>query len=70
MAIDMFTIPAMSDEHKRAFSRTGNMVTPLRNTLTPDVIGAVQCLESWQMQGVIDLDNTFEKAESGNTYNV
>ena len=55
LALDVFTIPAMSDEPERTFSSTGLMVTPCRSRLAADIIGHTQCLKSWQRQGVIDL---------------
>lgn len=59
MAIDIFTIPAMSDEPERTFSSTGLMITPHRSQLSPETINYAQCLKSWDAQGVIKLKDTF-----------
>lgn len=64
MAIDLFTIPAMSDEPERTFSSTGLMVTPHRSRLSPEIIGQAQCLKSWQQQGIISLGYTFSKSSA------
>jgi len=55
MAIDLFSIPAMSSEPERIFSLTGQMVTPQRGRLQADIIGAAQCISSWEKSGVIQI---------------
>ncbi|KIW05497.1 uncharacterized protein PV09_03380 [Verruconis gallopava] len=55
MALDMLSIPAMSDEPERLFSRLGHMVTKHRNHLKPQTIQATQCLQSWAKAKIIDL---------------
>lgn len=55
MALDMLSIPAMSDEPERLFSRLGHMVTKHRNHLKPQTIEATQCLQSWAKAKIIDL---------------
>jgi hypothetical protein len=55
MAIDLFSIPAMSSEPERIFSLTGQMVTAQRGRLKADLIGAAQCLSSWEKSGVIQI---------------
>lgn len=62
MAIDLFTIPAMSDEPERTFSSTGIIITPHRSQLSPEIIGQAQCLKSWEKQGVINLEHAFSKS--------
>jgi hypothetical protein len=47
MAFDVLSIPAMSDEPERIFSRMGIMITKRRNHLEQDIIQATQCLYSW-----------------------
>ncbi|KAG6990049.1 Zinc finger BED domain-containing protein RICESLEEPER 2 [Fusarium oxysporum f. sp. conglutinans] len=42
MAIDVFSIPAMSTEPERIFSLAGQMVTAQRGRLQADIIGAAQ----------------------------
>jgi len=55
MAIDVFTIPAMSLEPERVFSIAGVMVTDRRNRLKAETIQAAQCLQWWWRDGVINL---------------
>ena len=54
-AIDLFSIPAMSDDPERVFNTTGNMVRPNRARLKADVIGAAICLKQWDTNEAIDL---------------
>ena len=51
MALDIFSVPAMSAEVERVFSSTGLMITDRRNRLKEDIIEAVECLKSWQKDG-------------------
>jgi hypothetical protein len=53
MAIDCFSIPAMSSEPERIFSLTGQMVTPQRGRLKADIIGAAQCISSWERNKIV-----------------
>lgn len=54
MAIDLFGIPAnMSSEPERVFSDTGDVVTPKRNWLHADFLGAGMCLKQWDKDGAI-----------------
>lgn len=55
MAIDLLSIPAMSDEPERVFSRLGLMITKRRNHLHYDTIQASQCLYSWDSAEIINL---------------
>lgn len=55
MSIDLFSIPAMSSEPERIFSLTGQMVTPQRSRLKADIIGAAQCISSWEKNRVIQI---------------
>jgi len=57
MAIDILSIPAMSDEPERIFSRLGLMITDRRNGLQCNTVQAAQCLYSWDKAGVINLRN-------------
>ena len=54
MAIDVFSIPAMSAEPERVFSLAGAMCSPRRNRLNAESIQACQCLRSWHNAGVIE----------------
>lgn len=55
MAIDLFSIPAMSSEPERIFSLTGQMVTPSRRRLQADIVGAARCISSWEKSGAIQI---------------
>ncbi|KAM4060843.1 transposase [Hirsutella rhossiliensis] len=53
MAIDLFSIPAMSSEPERIFSLAGQMAAAQRGRLKADLIkadliGAAQCILSWE----------------------
>lgn len=58
MALDMLSIPAMSDEPERLFSRLGLIITPRRNHLQQTTVQAISCLHSWDKSGLIDLSKT------------
>ncbi|OBS17423.1 hypothetical protein FPOA_12072 [Fusarium poae] len=55
MAIDLFSVPAMSSEPERIFSLAGKMVTAQRGRLKADLIGAAQCISSWEKSGIIQI---------------
>lgn len=55
MAVDLLSIPAMSDEPERLFSRLGLIITPRRNHLKQDAVQAIACLHSWDRNGLIDM---------------
>ena len=55
MAIDLFSVPAMSSEPERIFSLAGQMVSAQRGRLKADLIGAAQCVSSWEKSGVIQI---------------
>jgi hypothetical protein len=56
LALDVFSIPVMSDEPERVFSITGAAVSPRRRLLHSSTIGYTMCLKSWIAQKVIVLD--------------
>ncbi|EJP61996.1 transposase-like protein [Beauveria bassiana ARSEF 2860] len=53
MAIDLFSVPAMSSEPERIFDLAGQKVTTQRGRLKADLIGAAQCISSWDKSEVI-----------------
>ena len=59
MAIDILTIPAMSDEPERTFSMTGILISPLRNRIVPATVSKTICLKSWDSQKVVNLATAF-----------
>lgn len=52
MAIDIFSIPAMSSEPERVFSGAKNTLSDNRASLTMSTIQATQCLKSWFCNGL------------------
>lgn len=55
MALDLLSVPAMSDEAERIFSRLTLMITNRRNHIEQPTIQASQCLFSWDKAGIINL---------------
>jgi len=55
IAIDVFTIVAMSSEPERVFSIAGVMATDRRNWLKATTLQAAQCLRWWWKDKVINL---------------
>jgi hypothetical protein len=53
MALDYLTIPAMSAEPERVFSAAKITLSQRRCALGDDVINALECLKSWQRDGLI-----------------
>jgi hypothetical protein len=64
MALDIFTIPAMSDEPERTFSSTGIMVRPHRSNLDAETIGYTQCIKSWLKQRIVNLESAFKRSDT------
>jgi hypothetical protein len=56
MALDIYSVPVMSDEPERVFSITGAAITPRRRLLNSEKIGHLMCLKAWQRSGLISLD--------------
>ena len=59
MALDIFAIPAMSSDPERIFSLSGDMVSPKRNALQAETVGAAQCLKSWDSNGIFNILRAF-----------
>ena len=64
MALDIFSIPLMTDDNERSFSSGRDMITYRRTRLSSDVIEACQCLKSWY-QG----EDKERKADGGSEVN-
>lgn len=64
-AIDVLSIPAMSDEPERLFSRASNTINEDRAQLLPDTVQALECIKSWTLQkiGCENVDRTIEQLE-------
>jgi hypothetical protein len=55
----------MSSDPERIFSLSGDMVSPKRNALQAETIGAAQCLKSWDKNGVFDISKAFDPKGGG-----
>lgn len=62
MALDLYSIPAMSSECERVFSQTKLILTDQRNRFGNDMLEAVECQRHWLKSGI--LDETVDEAFS------
>jgi hypothetical protein len=54
MAINILSVPAMSDEAERVFSGARCTISWDRSQLSPKTIEAVECLKHWKKNGILD----------------
>ena len=54
MAIDILSIPAMSDEPERVFSGARRTISWERAQLSAENIERVECLKSWHRSGILE----------------
>jgi hypothetical protein len=54
MAIDILSIPPMSDELERVFSGARRTVTWDRGQLEAETIEMRECLKHWKRSGILD----------------
>ena len=54
MAIDILSIPPISDELERVFSRACCMVTWDRGQIEVETIKLRECLKHWKRSGILD----------------
>ncbi|RPA71043.1 hypothetical protein BJ508DRAFT_198793, partial [Ascobolus immersus RN42] len=47
MALDVLSVPIMSDEPERVFSSSGILLGERRSRLEADVVEVSECLKSW-----------------------
>jgi hAT family C-terminal dimerisation region len=52
MAIDIYSIPAMSSEPERVFSSAKHTVSDQRNSLEAETIELLECMKSWFRLGI------------------
>ena len=52
MAIDILSIPAMSDEPERVFSGARRMVSWDRGQMEAETLEQVECLKHWKWTGI------------------
>jgi hypothetical protein len=55
MAIDILSIPPMSDEPERVFSGARRTVSWDRGQLEPETIEMRECLKHWKRSGILDV---------------
>jgi hypothetical protein len=60
LAFTLLSMPAMSSECERSFSRAGKMVTTDRYSLKADIIEADQLLKSWLVSGLINRETAWQ----------
>jgi len=58
MALDIFSIPAMSADPERLFSSSKQVLKDTRNWLKSDALEALECLKSWAKEGIL-LSNVY-----------
>lgn len=56
LALDVFTIPAMSDDPERTFSSCSLMINPHKGKLGSDSIAYAQCLKNWLDNEIVSTD--------------
>lgn len=56
MALNVYSMPVMSDEPERVFSIGGNVLSVCRRRLISDAVHWLLCLRSWQNSEIITLD--------------
>ena len=62
MALDIYSVPAMSDKPEWIFSQTGHILVPRRQSLTSKSMERLICMKSWLKQGIVHLGGSlFEK---------
>jgi hypothetical protein len=54
MAIDILSIPAMSDEPERVFSGARRTVSWERGQMDPETLEITECLKHWKKSGILD----------------
>ena len=54
MAIDILSIPAMSAEPERVFSRARCTVSWERGQMNPETLEMTECLKHWKKSGILD----------------
>jgi hypothetical protein len=54
MAIDVLSIPAMSDEPERVFSAARRTVSWDRAQMEPETLERVECLKHWKRSGILN----------------
>ena len=51
MAIDIFSIPAISSKSEQVFSETKHTITPEHASLKLEIVEALECMKSWFAAG-------------------
>ena len=59
MAIDIYSVPAMSAEPERVFSRAKYMVLAQRHSFKSEIIELLECLKSWFRLGIFTEEDLY-----------
>ena len=54
MALDILSIPAISDKPERVFSGAHYTISWERMSLSEDTIEAIECLKHWKRSGILN----------------
>jgi len=55
MAIDILSIPAMSDEPERVFSGARRTISWERGQMEPETLEMIECLKHWKRSRILDI---------------
>jgi hypothetical protein len=55
MAIDILSIPSMSDEPERVFLRARRTVSWDRGQMKPEIIEIRECFKHWKKSGILNV---------------
>ena len=55
MAINILSIPAMSDEPERVFSGARRTISWERGQMEPETLKMTECLKHWKRSGILDV---------------
>jgi hypothetical protein len=56
MALDIYSVPPMSDEPECVFSDTGHLLTPKRRKMNGEGVEQMTCLRRWDRSGIVTLN--------------
>jgi len=60
MTLTVHSIPAMSTEVERLFSRAKIFISDRKNRLGDVLVAAVECLKSWERAGFVEIEEVFQ----------
>jgi hypothetical protein len=68
IALDIYSVPPMSDEPERVFSDTGNLLSPKRRTMNGEGVEQMTCLRRWHRSGIVTLNQRLFNAAVATAY--